>query len=63
MKVTILQTDIAWAQPELNIKKAERLILNAPKSDLYILPEMWNTGFVTSPGNMTGYGNTGHSLD
>lgn len=63
MKVTILQTDIAWAQPELNIKNAERLILNAPKSDLYILPEMWNTGFVTDPGNMTEYGNTGHSLD
>lgn len=49
MKVTILQTDIAWAQPELNEKKAERLILNAPKSDLYILPEMWNTGFITNP--------------
>lgn len=47
MKVTILQTDIAWAQPELNEQNAGHLILNAPKADLYILPEMWNTGFVT----------------
>lgn len=70
MTVTILQTDIAWAQPELNIEKAERLISNAPKSDLYILPEMWNTGFVTNPDNMPedcikqcSCGNTIHSLE
>jgi len=54
MRVTILQTDTAWAQPELNKKNAERLISNAPLSDLYILPEMWNTGFITGPRHVTG---------
>ena len=53
MKVSILQTDIAWAQPELNEQNAGRLILNAPKADLYILPEMWNTGFITDMHNFT----------
>lgn len=49
MKVTLLQTDIQWAQPEVNIKAAERLIARNPGSDLYVLPEMWSTGFVTEP--------------
>lgn len=49
MKVTILQTDIRWAQPKENQVVAERLISDAPQSDLYVLPEMWTTGFATNP--------------
>ncbi|MBQ8066048.1 MAG: nitrilase family protein [Prevotella sp.] len=49
MKVTLLQTDIQWAQPELNITRADRLIATAEESDLYVLPEMWSTGFATNP--------------
>lgn len=49
MKVTLLQTDIQWAQPEANILHAERLIAEQPGSDLYVLPEMWSTGFATKP--------------
>lgn len=41
--------DIAWEQPEANRKEAERLMLSAEKSDLYVLPEMWNTGVTTEP--------------
>lgn len=47
MRVTVVQTDIAWLSPEENILRADRLIDEAPKSDIYVLPEMWNTGFVT----------------
>lgn len=49
MKVTILQMDISWNQPDCNIAEAERLINNSPPADLYVLPEMWNTGFDMHP--------------
>ena len=49
MKVTLLQTDIRWAQPDENIREAQRLMDSAEESDLYVLPEMWSTGFATEP--------------
>ena len=49
MRITVLQTDIVWADAEANIRKAERLMAEAPESDLYVLPEMWSTGFATEP--------------
>ena len=49
MKVTILQTDIEWGRPEVNIDRAEALMARAPGADLYVLPEMWSTGFATEP--------------
>lgn len=49
MNITILQTDIQWGCPEENIKQAESLLLSHPGSDLYVLPEMWSTGFATEP--------------
>ena len=47
MKVAILQTDITWAQPEENIRHAEALM--SEDADLYVLPEMWATGFCVRP--------------
>lgn len=52
MRITILQTDIKWAQPEDNMVAADRIISQAPDSDLYILPEMWSTGFITNTSNL-----------
>lgn len=49
MKVTLLQTDIRWAYPEANIETAAQLLVTQPESDLYVLPEMWSTGFATEP--------------
>ena len=49
MKVTLLQTNIRWAHPEENIREAERLIDTQPGADLYVLPEMWSTGFAVEP--------------
>ena len=46
MKVTILQTDIKWADPDANQKALESALLSSEKADLYVLPEMWNTGFM-----------------
>ncbi len=49
MKVTLLQTDILWAAPERNIGTVQGMISQNPGSDLYVLPEMWSTGFATQP--------------
>jgi predicted amidohydrolase len=49
LKVTILQTDIHWARPDENISEAARLIDTHPAADLYLLPEMWSTGFAPNP--------------
>lgn len=49
MKVVLLQTDIVWAHPVANISRAELLMQDVPAADLYVLPEMWATGFATQP--------------
>ena len=49
MKVTILQIDIAWGCPQTNIEQAQQMIDSHAGADLYVLPEMWSTGFATQP--------------
>ena len=49
MKATVIQLNIEWGSPQENIERVERLMLQAPGSDLYVLPEMWSTGFATEP--------------
>ncbi len=49
MKVTILQQHIAWQDASANRRQFEAALASAPASDLYVLPEMWNTGFVADP--------------
>lgn len=53
MNITILQTDIKWADTKANIINAEHLIEGAPHSDIYVLPEMWSTGFAIEPQNIS----------
>ncbi|PKM87107.1 MAG: carbon-nitrogen hydrolase [Firmicutes bacterium HGW-Firmicutes-12] len=49
MRLTLLQTDIAYADPEANLKKMLGLIKKSMnvenKPDVIVLPEMWNTSF------------------
>ena len=45
-RVTILQTNIKWADSDANQKALESALLSSEKSDLYVLPEMWDTGFM-----------------
>lgn len=49
MKTTILQQDIIWANPEANCTAARHSIEAHAGSDLYVLPEMYSTGFATRP--------------
>ncbi|MCQ2204278.1 MAG: amidohydrolase [Bacteroidales bacterium] len=52
MKITLVQYDIAWGSPEDNWQRAEAVIANAPLSDIYVLPEMFSTGFATDPADV-----------
>lgn len=49
MKITVLQTDIRWSKPSYNATIVEEMISSSQGSDLYVLPEMWSTGFITQP--------------
>ena len=49
MKVVMLQMDISWANPDVNIRHACQLMDKVQGGDLYVLPEMWSTGFIMQP--------------
>lgn len=49
MKLCLLQTDIIWNAPGDNIAAADGQFVAHPGADLYVLPEMWCTGFQTEP--------------
>lgn len=50
MIVCILQQDILWGDPESNLRHLDGLLADAPRADLYVLPEMFTTGFATLEG-------------
>lgn len=52
MKVTVLQQDIVWKDPAANRAKMKNLLRDAPKSDIYLFPEMCSTGFCMQPGGV-----------
>ena len=49
MRLIALQHDILWARPEENRKRLEKQLAAHPNADLYVLCEMWPTGFATAP--------------
>lgn len=49
MKIVILQTDIIFGNISENIRNAERMISECQRADLYVLPEMFTTGFTMQP--------------
>ena len=52
MNIALLQLNILWESPLRNIRHAEQLMSAQPDADLYVLPEMWATGFMTKPNNV-----------
>ncbi len=46
MKVTVLQRDICWGNPTENLRRTDEVINSLPDADLYVLPEMFDTGFM-----------------
>ena len=53
MKVAILQTSLAWENPDSNRKFIEECFLSKEESfDLFVLPEMFTSGFTMHPENV-----------
>lgn len=51
MRVSILQHDIVWGEPAENRLRLQRQIDVQQGADLYVLTEMWPTGFATDSGS------------
>lgn len=49
MKITLLQRDICWADPEHNRARIDEVFSGLEQADLYVFPEMFSTGFCTQP--------------
>jgi len=45
LHITLIQSDIHWHKVDANLASFEEKIWKASKSDLILLPEMFNTGF------------------
>lgn len=52
MKITVVQQNIIWNNVRANLRHMEKLFANAPKSDIYLFPEMCSTGFSLKPKGM-----------
>jgi predicted amidohydrolase len=53
MKISIIQSNPAWEDKQVNFRKLEDLITPLyNKTDIVILPEMFNTGFSMNPENL-----------
>lgn len=49
MKISLIQHDIEWGNPTANRERLEEILWGLDKSDLYVLPEMFSTGFAVEP--------------
>lgn len=49
MKISLVQMNLAWCDATENLRHAEQLITSAPGADVYVLPEMFTTGFCMEP--------------
>ena len=45
MKVALVQMEVVDGDPPSNLRKAESLMATEPGADLYVLPELWTTGY------------------
>jgi omega-amidase len=50
LRITLIQTDLAWEDPEANLRNFDKLIGSlSEQTDLILLPEMFSTGFSCNP--------------
>ena len=54
MKITILQRNIEWANPQANIARADEAISCLPDADLFVLPEMFLRSLITNKTSFVG---------
>ncbi len=49
LKITIIQPDIIWENPKVNLSKYYEIVSAIEETDVIILPEMFTTGFSMEP--------------
>ena len=49
MKIALIQMNLTWCDHAENLRHAEELIKSQPEADVYVLPEMFTTGFCMEP--------------
>ncbi len=49
MKISLIQMNLTWCDTAANLQRAEELIADNPGADVYVLPEMFTTGFCMEP--------------
>ena len=49
LKITVIQPNIIWENPQANLEKYSEWIETIEETDLIILPEMFTTGFSMEP--------------
>lgn len=52
MKISLIQTSLAWEDPQANRDNFDKLIAGIEGTDLIILPEMFSTGFTMNPADV-----------
>src|SRR5437868_8585683 len=45
LRIALVQLAVHDGEPERNVARAEALVGDAPAADLYLLPELWTTGY------------------
>jgi len=48
LKIALVQMTVMDGAPEENMARATFLLLGAPGADVYVLPELWTTGYATA---------------
>ena len=49
MKISLIQMNLAWCNTMENLRRAEEFVKSNPGADVYVLPEMFTTGFCMQP--------------
>ncbi|MDD4149915.1 MAG: nitrilase family protein [Bacteroidales bacterium] len=52
LKIAVIQHDIVWEKPEENLQQVSNIIKSAEYADIFVLPEMFNTGFSNNVNDM-----------
>ena len=50
MNVCLIQQDIVWGDVRGNLEHLDSWLGSVPDAGLYLFPEMFTTGFATTPG-------------
>lgn len=52
LKITIIQPNIIWENVQANLDKYSAIIAEIESTDIFVLPEMFTTGFSMNPENL-----------